>query len=100
MMVPIFGKVPPRAMTNSMVAKEKKYFQGKQKQKSHVTGADDVDLLMEHLQVEDVLGVDDLLPDGEGEAVVAVGGVEDAGVIANTEAGFDDALKIQVKIYF
>ena len=55
---------------------------------------------MEHLQVEDVLGVDDLLPDGEGEAVVAVGGVEDAGVIANTEAGFDDALKIQVKTYF
>ena len=48
---------------------------------------------MEHLQVEDVRGVDDLLPDGEGEAVVAVGGVEDAGVIADSKAGFDDALE-------
>jgi hypothetical protein len=62
------------------------------KESIKVTCADDVDLLMEHRQVEDLLREERLLPDGEREAVVAVGRVEDAGVIAGSEVRLNDTL--------
>jgi hypothetical protein len=62
------------------------------KESIKVTCADDVDLLMEHWQVEDLLREERLLPDGERKAVVAVGRVEDAGVIAGSEVGLNDTL--------
>jgi hypothetical protein len=58
-----------------------------------VTCADDVNLLVEHGQVEDLLREERLLPDGEGEAVGAVGRVEDARVITSPKFRLNDALK-------
>jgi hypothetical protein len=57
------------------------------------TCADDVDVVVEHFQVEDVLRVDHLLPDGEWEPIWAVGRVEDAVVVPSSEMRLDDTLK-------
>ncbi len=59
----------------------------------HHTCADDVDVVVEHFQIEDVLRVDHLLPDREWEPIWAVGRVEDAVVVSSSEMRLDDALK-------
>jgi hypothetical protein len=61
--------------------------------KTGCTCADNVGLLVEHLQVEDVLRVDHLLPDCEGEPILTVRRVEDAGVVTYSEVRLDNALK-------
>ena len=58
-----------------------------------ITSAEDILLVVALVHVEDVLGVEHPLPDGERDALVALLGVEDALVIGVAESGLDEALK-------
>ena len=58
-------------------------------------GADDVLLnegVIVGVEVDELAGVDDLLPDREGEALVAIDGVEDADVPGGLELAVRNAL--------
>ncbi len=50
------------------------------------------------MHVEHVLAVDDPLPDGHGQALVAPARVAHAVVVSLAEVGLDQALKLEIDI--